>query len=169
MMNNKEQKLVAALKDGSVIDHIPTDKLFTIAALLELEKCNEPVLIGNNLESQIMGKKGIIKISGKFFTEAEISKLAVICPNIRLTTIRNYEVMEKREIALPETLTDIVRCPNPVCITNNEPMKTVFYVDRHNYIHQMFPYDHAIGEDDNTKMKCRYCGKEVQIKDIKLK
>ena len=103
----KQQKLVAALENGSVIDHIPTDKLFTVAQLLQLELCTEPVLIGNNLESQVMGKKGIIKIAGKFFSEAEISKLAVLCPNMRLTDI--------------ETL------------------------------------------------KCRYCGKEQKLKDIKLK
>ncbi len=147
----KETKLVAALENGSVIDHIPTDKLFTIAQLLELDKCTEPVLIGNNLESKVMGKKGLIKISGKFFTESEISKLAVVCPNIRLTVIKNYEVVEKRQITLPETLTNIVKCANPVCITNNEPMKTVFYL-----------------KDGNT-LKCRYCGKEQKIDNIKLK
>ena len=150
-MSNKEQKLVAALENGTVIDHIPTDKLFTIAQLLEVSKCTEPVLIGNNLESKIMGKKGLIKISGKFFTEAEISKLAVVCPNIRLVEIRNYEVVAKRQITLPETLTDIVKCANPVCITNNEPMKTVFYL-----------------KGENT-LKCRYCGKEQKLNNIKLK
>ena len=147
----KQQKLVAALENGSVIDHIPTDKLFIVAQLLQLELCTEPVLIGNNLESQVMGKKGIIKIAGKFFSESEISKLAVLCPNMRLTVIRNYEVAEKREITLPEELTNIVKCANPVCITNNEPMKTVFY------------------RKDLETLKCRYCGKEQQLKDIKLK
>jgi len=150
-MSTKEQKLVAALENGTVIDHIPTDKLFTVAQLLNLDKCTEPVLIGNNLESKIMNKKGLIKISGKFFTEAEISKLAVVCPNIRLVVIKNYEVAEKIQITLPETLTNIVKCANPVCITNNEPMKTVFYV-----------------KDGNT-LKCRYCGKEQCLENIKLK
>ncbi len=146
-----EKQQVAALENGSVIDHIPTDKLFIVAQLLQLELCTEPVLIGNNLESQVMGKKGIIKIAGKFFSESEISKLAVLCPNMRLTVIRDYEVAEKREIALPEELTNIVKCANPVCITNNEPMKTVFY------------------RKDLETLKCRYCGKEQKLKDIKLK
>ncbi|MBQ0048108.1 MAG: aspartate carbamoyltransferase regulatory subunit [Prevotellaceae bacterium] len=166
---NKEQLMVAALENGSVIDHIPTDKLFTVAKLLELDKLTEPVLIGNNLESHMMTRKGLIKVANKFLNEKEISKLAVICPNIRLTVIKNYEVVEKREVNLPETLTDIVKCPNPVCITNNEPMKTVFYVDRHNYIHHLLAHEHAINEDDNAKLKCRYCGKEVNLYDIKLK
>ena len=151
MEQNKEHMMVAALENGSVIDHIPTDKLFIVAQLLELEKCKDEVVIANNLKSNVMERKGLIKISGKFFTESEISKLAVICPNIRLTVIRNFEVAEKREVTLPETLTNIVKCANPVCITNNEPMKTVFY------------------RKDLQTLKCRYCGKEQKLKDIKLK
>ena len=152
MEQNKENMMVAALENGSVIDHIPTNKLFTIVQLLDLEKFKEEVVIANNLKSQVMGKKGLIKISGKFFSEAEISKLAVVCPNIRLTVIKDYEVKEKREVTLPEKLTNIVKCANPVCITNNEPMKTVFYVT----------------DKQRGVVKCRYCGKEQQIENIKL-
>lgn len=143
--------MVAALENGSVIDHIPTDKLFTIVQLLQLDTFSNEVIIANNLDSRAMGKKGLIKISGKFFTEAEISKLAVVCPNIRLTVIKNYKVAEKRQINLPERLIDIVKCANPVCITNNEPMKTYFTIN-------------------NLKtVKCRYCGKEQTLENIKLK
>ena len=151
MKNNKEHMMVAAIENGSVIDHIPTDKLFTVAQLLDLEKCSTEVVIANNLKSQVMNRKGLIKISGKFFTEDEINKLAVVCPNIRVVVIRDYKVAEKIEVTLPETLTDIVKCANPVCITNNEPMRTVFY------------------RKDGQTLKCRYCGKEQKIADIKLK
>ena len=151
MENNKEHMMVAAIENGSVIDHIPTDKLFTVAQLLDLEKCSSEVVIANNLKSQVMNRKGLIKISGKFFTEDEINKLAVVCPNIRVVVIRDYKVAEKIEVTLPETLTDIVKCANPVCITNNEPMRTVFY------------------RKDSQTLKCRYCGKEQKIADIKLK
>ena len=151
MENNKEHMMVAAIENGSVIDHIPTAKLFTVAQLLDLEKCSSEVVIANNLKSQVMNRKGLIKISGKFFTEDEINKLAVVCPNIRVVVIRDYKVAEKIEVTLPETLTDIVKCANPVCITNNEPMRTVFY------------------RKDGQTLKCRYCGKEQKIADIKLK
>lgn len=147
----KEQLMVAALENGSVIDHIPTDKLFTIVKILGLDKTNEEVVIANNLESKMMGRKGLIKIAEKFFTEEEISKLAVVCENIRITVIRNYEVTEKREIKLPENLVNIVKCANPVCITNNEPMKTRFRVI------------------NPLTVKCHYCGKEQKIENIKLK
>ena len=151
MENNKEHMMVAAIENGSVIDHIPTDKLFTVAQLLDLEKCSTEVVIANNLKSKSIKRKRIIKISGTFFTEDEINKLAVVCPNIRVVVIRDYKVAEKIEVTLPETLTDIVKCANPVCITNNEPMRTVFY------------------RKDGQTLKCRYCGKEQKIADIKLK
>ena len=151
MAQNKEQLMVAALENGSVIDHIPTDKLFTIVQLLGLDTFKNEVIIANNLNSKVMGKKGLIKISNKFFNEAEISQLAVVCPHIRLTVIKNYKVAEKREINLPERLIDIVKCANPVCITNNEPMKTFFTIT------------------DVLTLKCRYCGKEQALDNIKLK
>lgn len=146
----KDKLMVAALENGSVIDHIPTDKLFTVVKLLGLDKFTQPVFIGNNLESQVMNKKGLIKISDKFLTEAEINKLAIVCPNIRLIVIRDYEVAEKRMVTLPNTIINIVKCANPVCITNNEPMKTYFNLK------------------DATTIKCRYCGKEQQLDNIKL-
>ena len=146
-MKNKDL-LVAALKNGSVIDHIPTDKLFK---LLELEKCDEPVTIGNNLESSKMGKKGLIKVSDKFFTDEDLSRLAVVCPSMRLTVIRDYEVVEKREIVLPDTLINLVKCANPVCITNNEPMKTYFEVDKL-----------------KGMVRCHYCGKTQKLGKINL-
>ena len=151
-MEKSGKLMVAALENGSVIDHIPVDKLFTLVQMLQLDKCTEPVTIGNNLESKKYDKKGIIKVSGKFFTDDELSRLAVVCPNMKLAVIRNYEVVEKREIALPETLRDVVKCANPVCITNNEPMHTLFHVN-----------------EEEGVVKCHYCGKTQKIGSIKLK
>ncbi len=151
-MAKQKDLMVAALEEGTVIDHIPTEKVFTVSQLLQLEQESSPVLIGNNLSSKKMGKKGLIKVANRFFTDAEISRLAVVCPNIRLCVIRDYEVVEKKEVTLPDELTNVVRCANPVCITNNEPMKTVFYVT----------------DKKQGIVKCRYCGKEQRIEDIKL-
>ncbi|MCR4612982.1 MAG: aspartate carbamoyltransferase regulatory subunit [Bacteroidaceae bacterium] len=153
MMDTTKKSLqVAAIENGTVIDHIPTDKVFTIASLLQLDRCNDQVTIGNNLDSGRMGSKGIIKIANRFFSDAEISRLAAVCPNIRLCIIRDYEVVEKRIASLPDEFVGIVRCANPVCITNNEPMKTVFYVT----------------DKEQGVVKCRYCGKEQNIEHIKL-
>lgn len=152
-MDQRKDLLVAALENGTVIDHIPTEKVYTIATLLRLDKEPAPVLIGNNLQSKRMGRKGLIKVANRFYSDEEISRLAVVCPNIRLCLIQDYKVVAKREVTLPEQLTDMIRCANPVCITNNEPMRTIFYV---------------VGSE-RRKVKCRYCGKEQCLDDIKLK
>lgn len=152
MNTEKKSLVVAAIENGTVIDHIPTDKVFTIASLLQLDKCNDQVTVGNNFESGTMGRKGIIKIANRFFTDAEISRLAAVCPNIRLCIIKDYDVVEKKIASLPDELVGIVKCANPVCITNNEPMKTVFYVT----------------DKERGVVKCRYCGKEQNIEHIKL-
>lgn len=144
--------LVAAIENGTVIDHIPTNKVFTIASLLELDKCDDQVTIGNNFVSDKMGKKGIIKIANRFFNDSEISRIAVVCPNIRFCLIKDYDVVEKKIAVLPDELRGVIHCANPVCITNNEPMKTVFYVT----------------DKNQGIVKCRYCGKEQSIDKVKF-
>ena len=152
MNTEKKSLLVAAIENGTVIDHIPTDKVFTIASLLQLDKCNDQVTIGNNLDSGTMGQKGIIKIANRFFSDAEISRLAAVCPNIRLCIIKDYDVVEKKTVETPDELRGIVRCNNPKCITNNEPMDTVFHVI----------------DKERGVLKCHYCDKEQDINKVEL-
>ena len=152
MNNNKTELLVAALENGTVIDHIPSELVFTIASLLELDKLSSSVTIGYNLNSKKLGKKGLIKISDRFFTDDEINKISVVAPNVVLNTIRDYNVVEKREVKMPDEIHNIIKCNNLNCITNNEPMATHFYV----------------ANRDTHTLKCRYCEKEVSLDDIKL-
>lgn len=151
-MNEKKELQVAALKNGTVIDHIPSEKLFTVVSLLGLEHMSNNITIGFNLESKKLGKKGIIKIADKFFTDDEINRIAVVAPNVKLNIISNYEVAEKRELILPDELIGIVKCANPKCITNNEPMPTRFHV---------IDKDHCV-------IKCHYCEKEQSREDITI-
>ena len=125
-MNEKKELQVAALENGTVIDHIPSEKLFTVVSLLGLEH--------------------------KFFTDDEINRIAVVAPNVKLNIIRNYEVAEKRELVLPDELIGIVKCANPKCITNNEPMPTRF----------------SVIDKEKCVIKCHYCEKEQERKDITL-
>ena len=120
-MNDKKELQVAALENGTVIDHIPSEKLFTVVSLLGLEHMNNNITIGFNLNSKKLGKKGIIKIADKFFCDDEINRIAVVAPNVKLNIIRNYEVVEKREVKLPDELRGIVKCANPKCITTTSP------------------------------------------------
>lgn len=149
----KELK-VAALKNGTVIDHIPSDKLFKVASLLQVEKCAHQVTLGNNLESKLLGSKGIIKISDRFFEESETNKIALLAPNAKINIIRDYEVVEKRPLNLPEEIRDIVQCGNPNCITNHQPVATRFFV---------------VKEGDEVRLRCHYCEREVKQEEVKIK
>ena len=151
-MNEKKELQVAALENGTVIDHIPSDKVFTVGSLLALQNTDGNITIGNNFESKKLGKKGIIKVADRFFTDEEVSRLSVVAPNIKLNIIRHYEVVEKKQIVMPDELKGIVKCNNPKCITNNEPMQTWF---------------HVVDKEQGI-LKCHYCEKEQQKDNIKL-
>ena len=73
--------LVAAIQNGTVIDHIPSEKAYQVAQLLKLAQLDTPVTIGYNFRSKKLGRKGIIKVEDKFFTDEEISRLSVVAPN----------------------------------------------------------------------------------------
>ena len=151
-MSNKTERLVAAIKNGTVIDHIPAEKTYQVVNLLKLQELPVPVTIGYNYPSSKIGKKGIIKVSDKFFTDEEISRLSVVAPNVVLNIIHDYEVVEKKMVETPDELRGIVKCNNPKCITNNEPMFTVF-----NVVDKV----HGI-------LKCHYCDKEQNIEKVEL-
>ena len=151
-MNNKTERLVAAVKNGTVIDHIPAEKTYEVVNLLQLQTLENPVTIGYNYPSSKIGRKGIIKVSDKFFTDEEISRLSVVAPNVVLNIIKDYEVVEKKTVVTPNELRGIVKCNNPKCITNNEPMQTVF-----NVVDKV----HGI-------LKCHYCDKEQYIENVEL-
>lgn len=127
MENNKELK-VSAIKDGTVIDHIPAQNLFKVISLLGLADIENAITFGTNLESKKLGRKSIIKVADKFFRDDEIDKIALVAPEAKLNIIRNYEVVEKRQVSLPDEITGYVRCFNPKCITNHENITTRFTV-----------------------------------------
>ena len=140
---NKKEMMVAAIENGTVLDHIPSDRLFDVVSLLHLDKMSNSVTIGYNLKSAVMGTKSIIKIADKYFTDEELNQLSVVAPNISLCVI-------KRMVVMPEKLVGIVRCPNPKCITNNEPMQTRF----------------STTSPGSSIIRCSYCNKDVDLKDV---
>lgn len=153
MIENYEKELqVKALKNGTVIDHIPSDKLFKVVSLLQLDSVKNQITIGNNLNSKLMDRKGIIKISDRYYKDEEISRIALIAPTAKINIIRDFEVVEKKILVLPDSFTGIVKCPNPKCITNNEPMKTKF----------------EVLSKDPIVLRCPYCEREILQEDIQL-
>ena len=152
MTKDKKELAGAALRNGTVIDHIPSAALFTAVRFLELEKLDKSVTIGYNLASGKLGTKGIIKVADTFFDDAVLNRIAIIAPTAVVNIIRDFEVVEKKKVTLPDELVDIVRCNNPKCITNNEPMSSFF---------------HVVDKKAGT-LKCHYCEKEQNKSEVKL-
>ena len=140
----KKLKLkVSAISSGTVIDHIPSKNLFKVISILELDKTTNMITFGANLDSGKLGSKAIIKVSNQFFKDDDINRIALIAPHAKLNIIRDYEVVEKKVVEVPETVVGIVKCFNPKCITNNEEITTSFDVI----------------SKEPLDLKCKYCEK----------
>ena len=148
----KKELSVSAIKEGTVIDHIPTDSTFKAAEILKLEGHRNMISIATNLHSKRMGKKGIVKVGGKSLTKEEVDKIALIAPNATVNIIQDYEVKKKLKVSVPDKLENIIKCSNPNCITNNEETGTRFYAVK----------------KDPIKVKCYYCERIMEKEDIRL-
>jgi len=141
----KEEKTlkVNAIKNGTVIDHIPAKNLFKVINILGLDKINTPMTIGSNLESQKLGAKAIIKLTEVFFLDEDINRIALVAPEAKLNIIKDFEVVEKKIVAVPDNIVGIAKCMNPKCVTNVEKVTTKFKVI----------------DKKEVKVKCHYCEK----------
>ncbi len=151
MMKDK-QLSVSAIKEGTVIDHVPASALFKVVSILNLEKLDTMITIGNSLGSDKLGKKGIIKLSKVFFKDDDINKIALVAPCAKLNLIRDYEVVEKRVVEIPDEIVGIAKCVNPKCITNNEAVTTRF----------------EVVSKSEVKLKCYYCEKITSRNNIEI-
>jgi len=141
-VNPKELK-VSAIENGTVIDHIPARNVFQVVRILGLDTFDNQMLIGINLDSQKYGKKGIIKVNNRFFEPEEINKISLVAPTATLIVIRDFAVVEKKNVTVPDVVHNIVKCFNPNCITNHESIPTNFLV---------------VNKED-LKLLCHYCEK----------
>jgi len=150
----KKLKLkVSAIQNGTVIDHIPSENLFKVISILGLDNVKNQITFGANFESQKLGSKAIIKISDKFFEDEEVNKIALIAPHAKLNIIKDYDVVEKKVVEVPDKVIGIVKCFNPKCITNNEGIVTRFKVT----------------SKSPLSLKCKYCEKVMTKDQIVIK
>jgi len=147
----KKELKVSAIKEGTAIDHIPTESTFAVVDILDLQHHNNIVSIATNLPSKD-GKKGIVKVGGKFLTKDEVNKIALVAPRATVNIIKNYDVKKKIKVNVPEFVGKIIKCSNPKCVTNMEKgVTTKFYVL----------------SKSPLKVRCYYC--ERKVSEIKLK
>lgn len=148
----KRELKISAIEEGTVIDHIPTDATFKVVEILNLEGHKGIVSIATNLQSKKIEKKGIVKVGGKSLTQDEVNKIAIVAPDATVSIIKNYNVKEKIKVKTPDVIDNVVKCSNPVCITNNEQVATKFYAVK----------------KDPLKIKCHYCERSMGKKDIEI-
>ena len=132
---------VGKLTEGFVLDHIQAGRCMEIYRYLGLDKLDCCVAIIKNAKSNKMGKKDIIKIDGGLDV-VDLDILGFIDHNITVNIIKNGEIVEKKELTLPKTVTNIIKCRNPRCITSIEQeLDHVFYLT----------------DEEKQVYRCKYC------------
>ena len=145
---------VSAIENGTVIDHITSDQTLRIMHMLQLLDKKHKVTVGFNLPSKRMKLKDLIKIENHELTEKEASEIMVFAPEATINIIRNFEVTKKIVTSLPENISGVFICPNPVCITHSEPVDSFFYVEEHG---------------KHVKLLCKFCEKAFDRKQVRVK
>lgn len=125
---------VKPIKNGTVIDHIAGGQALNVLKILGISGTTDAtVSVVMNVDSKKLGKKDIVKVEDRELKEEEVNKIALIAPAATINIIRDYNVVEKRTVDLPDEIVDVVRCQNPSCISNSsEPIKSRMLVKAKN-------------------------------------
>jgi len=148
----QSELLVRRIKEGTVIDHIDEGKGLQVLNALRIDgKDGSLITIALNVPSGKFKKKDIIKVENKFLKDDDTNKLAVIVPNATINIIRNYKLVEKRRVALPNEVDRIFRCSNPDCITNStEHIESIM----------------DVMDKEGRVLKCRYCSRVLDVNQL---
>ncbi len=109
---------IDAIQNGIVIDHIPAGAGMELYKHLGLDALDCSVAIIKNAHSNKDGKKDIIKIDAEI--DLNFDLIGYLAPHAKINIIRDGILAEKRAVSLPKTLTNVIKCKNPRCITNGE-------------------------------------------------
>ncbi len=109
---------IDAIQNGVVIDHIAAGRGMVLYNLLKLEELDVSIAIIKNVVSERMGRKDIIKIDAEIPVNLDV--IGYVDPHATVNIIKDGVLVEKKSIELPETLTDVLFCRNPRCITQTE-------------------------------------------------
>ncbi len=145
--------MVRRIKEGTVIDHIDEGKGLQVLNALGIDgKDGSLITIALNVPSGKFKKKDIIKVENKFLKDDDTNKLAVIVPNATINIIKNYKLVEKRRVSLPNEVDRIFRCSNPECITNStEHIESIMDVI----------------DKEGRVLRCRYCSRVLDVNQLR--
>ena len=138
---------VTPIKNGTVIDHITPGFALKVLHVLKIPEASSSVVsVAMNVKSK-MDKKDIVKIENRELDTKEVNKIALIAPKATINIIRDFNVVEKHKVHLPDEIVGIVKCSNPTCISNSkEPVKSRF----------------LLVSKDPPRIKCYYCERETE-------
>lgn len=140
----KTKLQVEAIRNGTVIDHIPANVGIKVLRLFNKDQRNQRITIGLNLPSSELGAKDLIKIENVYITEEQANQLALYAPKATVNQIEEYDVTKKMNLSLPESIQAVFACPNTNCISHGEPVDSSFNV---------------IKKKEDVQLKCKYCEK----------
>jgi aspartate carbamoyltransferase regulatory subunit len=143
---------VAAIANGTVIDHIPAGQALNILRMLQLTQQKNPVTVGLNLSSGKLTYKDIIKIENKFLTQQEQDQIAIFAQEATLNTIENYKIVRKCQLVTPAVIIETLLCPNQNCITQAQTCERRFDV---------------LHVKKNLLLRCQYCEKVFERHQLK--
>lgn len=125
---------VKPIKNGTVIDHIAGGQALNVLKILGISGTTDAtVSVVMNVESSKLGKKDIVKVEDRELKEEEVNRIALIAPDATINIIRDFLVIEKHLVDLPDLIIGVVRCQNPSCISNTEePIKSRMLVKTKN-------------------------------------
>ena len=149
----QSELMVRRIKEGTVIDHIDEGKGLQVLDALRIDgKDGSLITVALNVPSGKSKKKDIIKVENKFLKDDDTNKIAIISPKATINIIKNYKLIEKRRVALPNEIDKIFRCTNPDCITNStEHIESIMDVI----------------DKEGMVLKCRYCARILDVSKIK--
>jgi aspartate carbamoyltransferase regulatory subunit len=149
----ESELMVRRIKEGTVLDHIDEGKGLQVLNALRIDgKDGSLITIALNVPSGKFKKKDIIKVENKFLKDDDTNKLALIAPKATINIIKDYKLIEKRRVALPNEIDRIFRCSNPDCITNStEHIESVMDVI----------------DKEGRVLKCRYCSRILDVNKLK--
>ena len=143
---------VKKIRNGSVIDHISAGHALDVLKILGIGGGEGHIVsVAMNVSSKTDSKKDIVKVENRELKPGEVDKIALIAPSATINIIRDYEVVEKTRVKLPESIRGIVRCANPACVSNaGEPVEPKFLVER----------------QDPLRLRCFYCVRIMEKQDV---
>ena len=145
-MKDNELK-IKTIKDGTVIDHLPVSTALKVFEMLGLELHTPTITIGISVPSSKTGAKDILKIENRELSKEESDKIALISPNATINIIKDFEVIKKNKVEIPEKVVNLMKCSNPNCISNHEPADSIFYLIN----------------KDNISLICHYCERTSEV------